>query len=58
MNKYDKYLFVVNALKRRYRLQNGDLVISVGGIYSKYDKLEGLAAVKYLGCDPKKVTRI
>lgn len=57
MTNLDRYLEVCRKLRNRYQREDGAVIISVGGKYSRYAYLEDLAAVKYLGCDPRKVIR-
>jgi hypothetical protein len=56
MTKHDRYIFVCHKLRERYTI-NGRIVISERGAFTKYARLEDLAAVKYLGCRPAKVMR-
>ncbi len=51
---HDRYLNCVARLAQRYS-RGGKLIISVGGKPSRYARLEAMAAVKYLGCDPAKM---
>lgn len=45
----DRYLRLVEWLRRRYSV-NGELVISVGRVPSRYARLEDLAAQRWLLC--------
>lgn len=54
MTNYDRYLNCVARLAQRYS-RDGRLIVSVDGKPSRYARLEAMAAVKYLGCDPAKM---
>lgn len=47
MNKFDRYLKVVNWASNRY-VADGTLVLSIGGQDSPYTRIEKLAARKIL----------
>lgn len=52
MSNFDKYISVVNRLRKRYS-KGGIIHISKGGVPCKYALLEDMAAVKYLGAHPR-----
>jgi hypothetical protein len=52
MGRFDKYIEVTRKLQYRYA-EKGTLVLSVGGVPSKYSRLEEMAATKYLGVSGK-----
>jgi len=49
MNRFDKYLKVVNWAMNRYLDEDGGIIMQRGLILSTYWKIERLAAVRYLG---------
>ncbi len=49
MEKYDRYLRIVNWARNRYTVSNA-LIVSIGGAPSRYTMIEKLAAHKLLGC--------
>lgn len=53
--RLDHYSALERRLRKRYEREDGTIVISVGGIASRYHTLESLACVKYLECDPTKL---
>lgn len=53
--RQDKYIEVCHKLRKRYTEPGGRLVVSIGNQRTKYTRLEDMAAVKYLGCDPAKL---
>ena len=59
-NALDKYSLVANKLRRRYTSPEGVLILSSGvfggqQVKTKYKRLENIALVKYLRCDPVKM---
>lgn len=54
MTRHDRYLATCRKLRNRYE-RDGMLVTHIGGKPTRYYQLEGMAAVKYLGCDPAKI---
>ena len=55
MSNYDRYRAICRWAAERYRRPDGLLVLDTGGVPSTYRRIDNAAAVKYLGCDPRKL---
>lgn len=51
MNRFDRYLRVVQWAQKRYQQANGRTVVSTGGVLAPYGRIETVAWDKYIKMD-------